>query len=185
MQSPWFSSVDSFFLRHWGQSTTKNSTGKQVNLWVSKVWSKEGWSLEQKRWSIAGRRQKMVRSGAGEGEIQWSDEQSQVLQLSLAWSCQLAQKHVLRVERTQLCHWHRLSSPLERPFKEGHRGTAVPKVSQSSKGLDLQSTSSLDSSAARHWDYASNFLFLVLRGLMIFWQKGRFTEEWRREMWEV
>lgn len=31
-----------------------------------------------------------------------------------------------------------------------HRGTAVPKLSQSSQGLDFQSTSSLDSSAAKH-----------------------------------
>lgn len=49
----------------------------------------------------------------------------------------------------------------------GHRGTAVPKVTQSREGLDLQSTSSLDSSAARHWDYMSSFLFLLLGRLMV------------------
>lgn len=37
---------------------------------------------------------------AGEREMKASDEPSRMLQLSLAWGCQLAQKHVLGVERT-------------------------------------------------------------------------------------
>lgn len=184
MQSPWFLSLDSFLLWHWGQSTAKNSTGKQENLWVSKVWSKERWGLEQKRWSIAGRRQKMVRSVAGEGKSKQSDEPSRMLQLSLAWGCQLAQKHVLGLERTRLPLAQTVSSCLDRPFKEGTGARQCPRWASLGKDWICRAPAAL-TAVQQDTDYTSNFLFLFLGRLMILWQRGRFTEEWRREMGEV
>lgn len=144
--------------------------GKQVNLWVSKALSKKRWGVEKKRWSIAGRREKMVRSGAGEGKIKverWAKLDT-AAQSCLGLSA--CSETCFGVERTQLCHWHRLWAAVGTGLSQ--RAQQCPRWAS----LDLQSTSSLDSSAARHRDYTSNFLFLFLGRLVILWQKGRFTE---------
>lgn len=105
--------------------------------------------------------------GLGRGISKWSDEPSWILQLSLAWGCLLAQKHVLGLRGHNCATGTDCEQLLGQALHRGHRGTAVPKVSQAREGLDLQSTSSLDSSAARHRDYTSNFLFLFLGRLVI------------------
>lgn len=163
----------------------KNSTGKQVNLRVSKVW-KRGHEVWRRR-DAALQEEDRKWSGLGLERGKWKRVMSQ------AGYCSSASPGAVSLLRNMFWglrgHDSATGTDCEQLFgqalQRGHRGTAVPKVSQSREGLGLQSTSSLDGSAARHWDYTSNFLFLFLGRLMILWQKGRLTEEWRREMWEV